>query len=411
MSSENNNETFIESFDSNIEDEIALTTPPRPPRRRIKASKIICIIILVICTIVAAVCIYHIIESIISARKANETYGKIESDALGIINGTLTKDPTETGDAPSATPVWTRGERPKDTDEPTPDTDSSDRISDTEAREPDDVQPETDATSEPSSGLDSETAIEISPDASDTVDEPETETESDIVSETEKEPETTKPDVETVIPPSSTSSEIYQNMRNYLLSLQAQSPDLYGIVYIPIKYGGKDKTILYPFVLGDDNSYYLNRDIYGNDSKEGCVFADFANDRDPLNNQNLVLYGHNMFNGSMFGNLTYFLKNTVFHSKSTFIYVYTVDAIYVYEPIAAYVTDEYDDYTTTKFIKNGGIERFLYDVQKKSAVGSSGTLDKGYYFYSDDKAITLSTCYGGLHGRLAVHGLLVGVYK
>lgn len=413
MSLENNNIDQDEVVDVNADDEIALTTPPRPPRKKMKVSTLVCIIILTVCAIVAAICIFNIVESIISAQKADKIYGKIESDALGIINGISTKDPTDSSSEPSGTPIWTRPVRPSDTDEPQSGLEPSDSINDTETREPVDIQTETDEIVEPPIDSDEDTNVGIVPGVSETVDEPIQDTESEAVTETEKEPETTQPETEpeTVLPPSSTSSEIYQNMRNYLLSLQKDSPDLIGMIYIPIKYGGKDKTIMYPFVLGKDNDYYLNRDIYGNESKEGCIFTDFANDKDPFNNQNFVLYGHNMFSGSMFGNLTYFLKYGVFHSKETYIYLYTVDAIYVYEPIAAYVTDKFDDYSTTKFIKNGGIERFLYDAQKKSGDNSNGMLDKGYRFYAEDKAITLSTCYGGLNGRLAVHGLLVGVYK
>ena len=51
----------------------------------------------------------------------------------------------------------------------------------------------------------------------------------------------------------------------------------------------------------DEIDKYLHRDFYGNDSYRGCLFVDeFC---DVLNSDNLIIYGHNMKDGSMFGTL------------------------------------------------------------------------------------------------------------
>lgn len=57
-----------------------------------------------------------------------------------------------------------------------------------------------------------------------------------------------------------------------------------------------------PVVQGDDNDYYLHRNIYGQESKWGTVFAEY---RVPLTAKsepaNLILYGHNDGGGEYFG--------------------------------------------------------------------------------------------------------------
>ncbi|HNW87872.1 MAG TPA: class B sortase [Candidatus Limiplasma sp.] len=56
-----------------------------------------------------------------------------------------------------------------------------------------------------------------------------------------------------------------------------------------------------------DNSYYLNHDYYGNKSIYGTIFLD-VNHPVRSDSQNLLLHGHNMKDGSMFGRLTKYLE-------------------------------------------------------------------------------------------------------
>lgn len=102
-------------------------------------------------------------------------------------------------------------------------------------------------------------------------------------------------------------------------------------------------------VVYRDNEYYLDHDFYGNESVSGTVFADVANDEwetDPY----IVLYGHNMKNGSMFGTLDqyqeldYFLENT----NVTFYSVYN-DEVVQYVPFA--VVDASMDKDHAEYLK------------------------------------------------------------
>lgn len=58
----------------------------------------------------------------------------------------------------------------------------------------------------------------------------------------------------------------------------------------------------YPLVQGPDNDYYLARDAYGNDSKAGAIFINFAN-APTMSDPKTVIFGHNMSDGTMFTDL------------------------------------------------------------------------------------------------------------
>ena len=62
-------------------------------------------------------------------------------------------------------------------------------------------------------------------------------------------------------------------------------------------------------VLYRDNSYYMTRDFYGQDSNAGAIFLDEANSPE-MNDDALLIYGHNMKNGTMFGDLDFFRQES-----------------------------------------------------------------------------------------------------
>ena len=75
----------------------------------------------------------------------------------------------------------------------------------------------------------------------------------------------------------------------------AQNPDLVAWLTIP---GTLDLPILYR-----DNTYYLTHDFTGQSNASGALFLDESH---PLTSgtQNLLIHGHNMRDGTMFGRLT-----------------------------------------------------------------------------------------------------------
>ena len=61
-------------------------------------------------------------------------------------------------------------------------------------------------------------------------------------------------------------------------------------------------AISYPIVQSDDNAYYLKHLYDGTANKNGCPFIDYENASD-FSDNNTIIYGHNMRDGSMFSSL------------------------------------------------------------------------------------------------------------
>ncbi|MBQ3079638.1 MAG: class B sortase [Clostridia bacterium] len=83
--------------------------------------------------------------------------------------------------------------------------------------------------------------------------------------------------------------------------LKKLNSDLVGRLHIPLK----TVTPIELFVVQKDNEYYLTHDFYNNESKAGTLFLDQANEIYPQD-QHMIIYGHNMKNGTMFARLTRF---------------------------------------------------------------------------------------------------------
>lgn len=111
-----------------------------------------------------------------------------------------------------------------------------------------------------------------------------------------------------------------------LAELYEINPDLIGWLV-----AGED--ISTPIVLRD-NEYYLNHDFYGKSSSSGTVFADARNMNWESDNY-VVLYGHNMKNGTMFGKLKLYAEPEYFKNSSCVeIHSLYDDVVTAYVPFA-----------------------------------------------------------------------------
>jgi len=89
--------------------------------------------------------------------------------------------------------------------------------------------------------------------------------------------------------------------------LQKINPDVCAWISI------KDTKIDYPIVASKDNMDYLNVDVMGEYSLSGSIFLDFRNSKlfdDPVS----IIYGHNMNDYAMFGEIPPFQNEEKFFS-------------------------------------------------------------------------------------------------
>ncbi|MDR0946462.1 MAG: class B sortase, partial [Ruminococcus sp.] len=93
-------------------------------------------------------------------------------------------------------------------------------------------------------------------------------------------------------------------------------------------------------VKHDDNEYYLTHNFYGQKRSAGTVFADYRNVINGENvSDNIVLYGHNNRDGTMFGNMDYYKYNVNYWLKNPFVYFDNFYSQDVYVIIASFITN------------------------------------------------------------------------
>lgn len=160
--------------------------------------------------------------------------------------------------------------------------------------------------------------------------------------------------------------------------------------------------ISYPVVQGEDNDYYLHRTFEKEDNFAGCLFVNCDNDRD-FTDQNTIIYGHNMKNGSMFGKLKQFREEETYN-KSKYFWMFTPDLIFQYRIFSAMVVNK----TGLAYQTFYSDEDFNEWINK--AFEGSEVEDSGIQVTSDDHVVTLSTCTGDDSTRFVVMGKLVQIY-
>jgi len=165
-------------------------------------------------------------------------------------------------------------------------------------------------------------------------------------------------------------------------ALLALNGDVVGWITI------NDTNIDYPIVQGANNEYYIFRGIDRVQNKAGAIFMDCYNEAD-FSDQNTIIYGHNMKDGSMFADLHRF-ETPSFFLDHPYVHIYTPDGEEaVYRIFATFATPEDADAYKLRF---GGGEAFLsYIDDARSGASISDPVE----INEDDRIITLSTCIQG----------------
>ncbi len=183
--------------------------------------------------------------------------------------------------------------------------------------------------------------------------------------------------------------------------LRALNPELIAWITIP------GTQIDYPVARheGDDQTYYLSRDLYGSPQFAGCIFMQDVNAAD-FSDPVTVLYGHNMTNGSMFQNLYFYLTEPDFLKTSPFVTVRTAERVLVYEVISAYCADDLNLMLTRDFTDPDVFSAYLDECLHPRSL--EAVVRDGVFLDADARLLTLSTCRAGRPDtRLLVQAVLV----
>lgn len=207
-------------------------------------------------------------------------------------------------------------------------------------------------------------------------------------------------EIQNIVPTATDEYEAEKTEEPVLLSkyadLYEENKDLVGWLSI------EGMTINYPVMQCEDDEYYLEHDFYGNESIYGCLYV---RERADVNTPgtNFIIYGHNMRDGSMFGDLDLYQDEKFFleHPLISF------DTLYeerVYEVIAVFPSQVYyedeDVFKYYQFYEADTQEEFDYFYEN---IKTSSLYDTGIEAEFGDTFLTLSTCaYHVEDGRFVV---------
>lgn len=140
--------------------------------------------------------------------------------------------------------------------------------------------------------------------------------------------------------------------------------------------------ISYPVVQGKDNEFYLHNNFYGEKSTSGTVFIDCKNNIDL--DKNIIIYGHNMKNGTMFNKINNFKKLQDFN-KGT-IKIVKDNREYTYEVFSVFVVNENYTGLKTNFTSNEDYIDYINSLKQRSMYNK--TIKENNY----NSILTLYTC-------------------
>lgn len=185
-------------------------------------------------------------------------------------------------------------------------------------------------------------------------------------------------------------------------AIYEKNNDLVGWLYIPAL------KIEYPVMQTPDRpDYYLRRDFYGNYNTSGCLYVREVCDVFAPSD-NVVIYGHAMKTGDMFGRLYYF-RDKSYWEKNPYFTFDTLYGHYDYQIFAVFRTsgtwgvgypyhvfnDAASEEEFNKFIADIKGAAFTMDTSQVNGEGlylGSVYYDTGITPKYGDKLVTLSTC-------------------
>ncbi len=163
-----------------------------------------------------------------------------------------------------------------------------------------------------------------------------------------------------------------------------------------------DTVVDYPVMQTVNNEYYLDHNFNQEEDRNGCIFMDYQCDV-VRGCDNIILYGHHMKSGKMFGTLNKYSKKSYYEEHP----VVQFDTIYekgTYQVMYVFRSKVYSEEDVTfkyyQFINAASEKEFNSAMNEMAALS---LYDTGVTAVYGDKLLTLSTCdYQEKKGRFVV---------
>lgn len=179
-------------------------------------------------------------------------------------------------------------------------------------------------------------------------------------------------------------------------SLRTENPDIVGWIKM-------DPSVNYPIVQTTDNKYYLKHGFRKSYNINGCIFMHSDNKSD-WTDPNTIIYGHNMLNGSMFGNNKLY-KSKEYTKKHPYFYIYTPDYKMIYKIFDVMtVNDASTPYQITMDTEED-FQKYIDTLEHLASYKMDVTVT------TKDHIVTLSTCTNHGKQRFLIQGVLTDLEK
>lgn len=152
-----------------------------------------------------------------------------------------------------------------------------------------------------------------------------------------------------------------------------------------------DTNIDYPVMQTSNNEYYLDHNFNQEYDKNGSIFMDYACSAYPRST-NLILYGHHMKSGNMFGNLQKYAKES-YGQEHALIQFDTIYEEATYQVMYVFRSQVYNEddavFKYYQFIDANSETEFNYYMDEMAKLS---LYDTGVTASYGDSLLTLSTC-------------------
>ena len=180
-------------------------------------------------------------------------------------------------------------------------------------------------------------------------------------------------------------------------AMQEIFPDIVGWIQ------SEGTVINYPIVQGLNNDFYLYHLPDGSRHVMGSIFLDYRNSP-YFTDQSIIIYGHDMRSGDMFGSLRHYANQLYFEQHSS-MFIFTPNQEYKLVLFAGYILDSAFEVPPMSFNDAEDFERFISNIKKRSIFTSDVEVNFG------DRLMFLATCVasGSINDRLIIVGKLEAV--
>ena len=156
-------------------------------------------------------------------------------------------------------------------------------------------------------------------------------------------------------------------------------------------------SIEYPIVKTTNNDFYMTHSFDKSYNSAGWVFMDYKDKFDGTDN-NMVIYGHNRRDGSMFGTLKNILTEEWQNNTDNFIIpLITENEKSEYRVFSVYRIEKEDYYITTNFGTDNEFQKFIDKIKSRSVKNFDVDVN------TEDHILTLSTCADNNKYRVVLH--------